>query len=49
MQREESFNGWMFIKHLAMLIVYRLFNKLKIIPLNKKQKLIHKYSIQDVL
>ena len=49
MQREESLYGWMFINHLAMLIVYRLFNKLKTIPLNKKQKLIHKYSIQDVL
>lgn len=49
MQREESLNGWMFINHLSMLIVYELFELLKNTPLNKKHMLNHKYSIQDVI
>ncbi len=49
MQREESLNGWMFINHLSMRIIYNIYNTLKITPLNKKQKLNHKYSINDVI
>jgi transposase len=49
MQREASLNGWMFINHLSMKIIYKLFFTLKNIPLNKKQKLNHKYSIKDVI
>lgn len=49
MQREESLNGWMFINHISMLIIYELFEILKTTPLNKKQMLNHKYSIQDVI
>ena len=49
MQREESLNGWMFINHLSMLVIYRLFEQLKNTPLNNKQKLSHKYSINDVI
>jgi transposase len=47
MQREESLNGWMFINHLSMLMIYKLYDILKKTSLNKKQKLIHKYSIAD--
>ena len=49
MQREESLNGWMFINHLSMKIIYKLFIRLKTTPLNKKQNLNHKYSINDVI
>lgn len=49
MQREESLNGWMFINHLSMLSIYKLYNILKITPLNKKQTLNHKYSISDTI
>lgn len=49
MQREESLNGWMFINHLSMLIIYRLYFMLKNTPLNKKQNLNHKYSIDDAI
>lgn len=47
MQREESLNGWMFINHLSMQVIYKLYQILKTTPLNKKQKLNHKYSIND--
>jgi transposase len=49
MQREESLNGWMFINHLSMQIIYKLYVILKNTPLNKKQKLNHKYSINDTI
>ena len=49
MQREESLNGWMFINHLSMILIYRLFEILKTTPLNKKQMLNHKYSINDAI
>lgn len=49
MQREESLNGWLFINHISMLMIYKLFQILKITPLNKKQKLIHRYSINDAI
>lgn len=49
MQREESLNGWMFINHLSMQIIYKLYVILKTTPLNKKQKLNHKYSINDAI
>lgn len=49
MQREESLNGWMFINHLSMLVIYRIFEILKNTQLNKKQTLNHKYSINDVI
>jgi hypothetical protein len=49
MQREESLNGWMFINHLSMQIIYRLYFILKNTPLNKKQNLNHKYSINDAI
>lgn len=47
MQRMESLNGWMFINHLSMRVIYKLFQILKTTPLNKKQMLIHRYSIND--
>lgn len=47
MQREESLNGWMFINHLSMQVIYKLYQILKNTPLNKKQTLNHKYSIND--
>lgn len=49
MQREESLNGWMFINHLSMQIIYKIYAKLKNTPLNKKQTLNHKYSIKDTI
>ncbi len=49
MQREESLNGWMFINHLSMLVIYRLFEILKTTPLNKQDKLLHKYSLMDTV
>ena len=49
MQREESLNGWMFINHLSMMVIYRLFDQLKNTALNKKQNQNHKYSINDVI
>jgi len=49
MQREESLNGWMFINHLSMRFMYNIYNTLKTTSLNKKQKLNHKYSINDVI
>jgi transposase len=49
MQREESLNGWMFINHLSMQMIYKLYGVLKTTPLNKKQKLSHKYSILDTV
>ncbi len=49
MQREESLNGWMFINYLSMRIIYKLFDILKTTPLNKKQKLNHRYSINDTI
>jgi transposase len=49
MQREESLYGWMFINHLSMQVIYRLYFILKNTPLNKKQNLNHKYSINDAI
>ena len=49
MQREGSLNGWMFINHLSMQVIYRLYQTLKTTPLNKKQTLNHKYSINDTI
>ena len=49
MQRKESLNGWMFINHISMQVIYKLFLILKTTPLNKKQKLIHRYSINDTI
>lgn len=49
MQRQESLNGWLFINHISMMIIYKLFQVLKITPLNKTQKLIHRYSINDAV
>jgi len=49
MQREESLNGWMFINHLSMQMIYQLYKILKTTPLNKKQNLSHKYSISDTI
>lgn len=49
MQREESLEGWMFINHISMQVIYRLFRILKTTPMNKKQMLIHKYSINDAV
>jgi hypothetical protein len=49
MQREESLNGWMFINHLSMQIIYKLYETLKHTQLNKTQKLNHKYSIKDTI
>lgn len=49
MQREGSLNGWMFINHLSMQAIYRLYQTLKTTPLNKKQALNHKYSINDTI
>ncbi|NLB86537.1 MAG: transposase, partial [Bacteroidales bacterium] len=49
MQREQSLNAWMFINHLSMIIIYKLYETLKTTPLNKKQMLNHKYSIKDVI
>jgi len=49
MQRTESLNGWMFINHISMQTIYKLFQILKTTPLNKKQKLIHRYSINDTI
>lgn len=49
MQRAESLNEWMFINHISMQVIYWLFQLLKRIPLNKKQMLIHHYSINDAI
>ncbi|MEA5044498.1 MAG: hypothetical protein VB075_08025 [Petrimonas sp.] len=49
MQRQESLNGRMFINHVGMLMIYRLFGVLKTTPLNRTQKLIHRYSINDAI
>lgn len=49
MQREESLNAWTFINHLSMQIIYKLYLTLKQTPLNKKQKMNHKYAITDVI
>ncbi|MDR1114635.1 MAG: hypothetical protein LBL33_00490, partial [Tannerella sp.] len=49
MQRSESLNGWMFINHISMQTIYKLFQILKTTSLNKKQKLIHRYSINDTI
>ena len=49
MQREESLNGWMFINHLSMQVIYKMYSVLKTKPLNKKQSLNHKYSINDTI
>lgn len=49
MQREESLNGWMFINHLSMQLIYKLYTDLKTTPLTKKQKLNHKYSLNDTI
>ncbi len=49
MQREESLNGAMFINHLSMQLIYKLYEILKTTPLNKKQSLNHKYSISDAV
>jgi hypothetical protein len=49
MQRSESLNGWMFVNHISMQVIYRLFQILKTTPLNKKQMLIHHYSINDAI
>ena len=49
MQRQQSLNGWMFINHLSMLMIYKLYIALKTTPLNKTQKLNHKYSLNDAI
>lgn len=49
MQREQSLNGWMFINHISMQLMYQLYAILKSTPLNKKQTLNHKYSIADAI
>ena len=49
MQREESLEGWMFINHISMHVIYGLFRILKTTPMNKKQMLTHKYSINDAI
>jgi transposase len=49
MQRDESLKGWMFINHLCMIVIYELYKILKTTPLNKTQKLNHKYSIKDTI
>ena len=49
MQREESLNGLMFINHISMELIYKIYEKLKSTPLNKTQKLNHKYSITDTI
>lgn len=49
MQREESLEGWMFINHISMQLIYGLFRILKTTPLNKKQMMIHRYSINDTI
>ena len=49
MQREQSLNGWMFINHLSMMVIYQIYTKLKQTPLNSKQTLNHKYSITDTI
>jgi transposase len=49
MQREESLNGWMFINHISMQMIYKLYKILKTTPLNKKHTLNHKYSIADAV
>lgn len=49
MQREESLEGWMFINHISMQVIYKLFGILKTTPLNSKQMLIHRYSINDAV
>ena len=49
MQREQSLNGWMFINHLSMIVIYKLYEILKFTPMNKKQMLNHKYSISDTI
>ena len=49
MQREESLNGWMLINHISMEVIYKLYALLKDTPLNKTQKLNHKYSINDTI
>jgi hypothetical protein len=38
MQRSESLNGWMFINHISMQIIYRLFQILKTTPRKQKTK-----------
>jgi hypothetical protein len=35
MQRSESLNGWMFINHISIQTIYKLFQILKTTPLNK--------------
>lgn len=47
MQREQSLNGWMFINHVGMTVIYKLYEILKSTPINRKQMLIHRYSIND--
>lgn len=49
MQREESLKGWMFINHISMEVIYKIYQMLKTTPLNKKQNLNHKYSIADTI
>lgn len=49
MQREESLNGWMFINHISMQVIYKIYQILKTTPLNKKQMLNHRYSIKDTI
>ena len=49
MQRTESLNGWMFINHLAMNLIYKLYAELRNKKLNKKQTLNHKYAIADTI
>lgn len=39
----------MFINHISMQIVYKIYLLLKTIPLNKKQKLNHRYPILDTI
>lgn len=49
MQNENALHGWMFINHIALQTIYKLYAKLKNEPLNKKQSLNKKYSIQDAI
>jgi transposase len=49
MQNEDALQGWMFINHIAIQIIYVLYEKLKTTQLNKTQKANKKYSIQDTI
>jgi transposase len=43
MQNEETLQGWLFVNHLALLVVYRMYHLLV------QKKIIDKYSINDLI